>query len=108
MVNHTQTMAMKGMLLHHINTFLEEDFDKIHQEVIQSVLHLIIMEVRNNRALKTGLELTRVTVVFLRLDQFVGSYERFDADGQTTRWHLNTSKFFTQATTCSVCSACFV
>ena len=46
MINHAQTIAMKGMLLHHINTFLRGDFDKIHQQAIQSVLHLIIMEVR--------------------------------------------------------------
>lgn len=45
MVTHAPTMALKGRLLHHINSFLEEDFDKVHQQLIQSILHLIIIEV---------------------------------------------------------------
>jgi hypothetical protein len=58
-------MAMKGMVLHHINTFLEEDFDKIHQQVIQCVLHLILMEVQVHPYFVWPEKLTRFKVVFL-------------------------------------------
>jgi hypothetical protein len=82
MANHTQTMAMKGMLLHRINGFLEEDFDKIHEQVIQSTLHLILMEVRRSRALQSCSKFFANwnRVVLLRFNQSVGPYERPPGD----------------------------
>ena len=65
MVTHTPTMAMKGILLHHISSFLEEDFDRIHEQLIQSVLHLIIMEVTKCPCFFQGDRLTGIKVVLL-------------------------------------------
>jgi hypothetical protein len=38
-------ILLKGEILAHINAFIKEDFDKTYQEVIQSVLHLVVLEV---------------------------------------------------------------
>jgi hypothetical protein len=45
MVDDRPTMAAKGQVLATINSFLKQDFDKIYLFVIQSILHLTIMEV---------------------------------------------------------------
>jgi hypothetical protein len=42
---HPETVAIKGMLLSSINSYLRYDFDKIHEEAIQSVVHLALLEV---------------------------------------------------------------
>jgi hypothetical protein len=51
MVEHRPTMAAKGQVLATINSFLKEDFDKIHVFVIQAILHLALMEVSRNHPL---------------------------------------------------------
>jgi hypothetical protein len=43
--NYPETIAIKGMMLSSINEYLEQDFNKIHQEAIQSVVHLALLEV---------------------------------------------------------------
>jgi hypothetical protein len=40
-----ETIAIKGMILSSINEYLEQDFNEIYQEAIQSVLHLALLEV---------------------------------------------------------------
>jgi len=40
-----ETIAIKGMLLSSINSYLKYDFDKIYEEAIQSVVHLALLEV---------------------------------------------------------------
>ena len=42
---------LKGEILAQINSFLREDFNKTHQEAIQSVIHLIILEVEKPRGI---------------------------------------------------------
>jgi hypothetical protein len=49
MVDHRPTMAAKGQVLATINSFLKEDFDKIHVFVIQAILHLALMEVNRDQ-----------------------------------------------------------
>ena len=39
------TIALQGEILLHINSFVE-NFSKMYQEAIQSVLHLVILEVK--------------------------------------------------------------
>ncbi len=38
-------IALKGEILAHINTFIKGDFNKTYKEAIQSVIHLVILEV---------------------------------------------------------------
>jgi hypothetical protein len=65
MVTHKPTMAMRGDLLHYINGFLEQDFDRIHQQVIQSVLHLIIIDVTKQLSFVLEDSLMGIIVVLL-------------------------------------------
>ena len=43
--NATQTIALKGEIYSNINHLLEQDFEKIHLQAIQSVLQLVLLEV---------------------------------------------------------------
>ena len=45
----TQTIALKGKIYSKINHILEQDFDKIHLQIIQSVLQLVVLEVRTSQ-----------------------------------------------------------
>jgi hypothetical protein len=42
-----EIIAIKGVILSSINKYLEQDFSKIYEEAVQSVLHLALLEVRN-------------------------------------------------------------
>jgi hypothetical protein len=39
-------IALKGEILAHINAYIKEDFNKTYKEAIQSVIHLVVLEVR--------------------------------------------------------------
>jgi hypothetical protein len=40
-----ETIAIKVRVLNHINEFLRQDFDKIYAQAIQTVAHLVMLEV---------------------------------------------------------------
>lgn len=46
-MKYSETIAIKGMILSSINSYLKQDFNKICEEATHSVLHLALLEVRN-------------------------------------------------------------
>jgi hypothetical protein len=42
-----ETIAIRVRVLAHISEFLQQDFDKIYMQAIQTVAHLVMLEVRS-------------------------------------------------------------